>query len=129
MFIEFMLARILEAIEKVGNVVGSNVGNRFANLTENQQTIISSMQSNPKVSAAMLAEIVGISKRKVEENVVKLKKMGLVERVGGTRVYWEALEWKLLVLNLRYTHYVIILYKIQRIDYDKKDDIGLFICS
>ena len=31
----------------------------------------------------MLAEIVGISKRKVEENVAKLKKMGLVERVLG----------------------------------------------
>jgi len=85
LFIEFMLARILEAIEKVGNTVGSKVGN----LTENQQTIIRSMKDNPKVSAAMLAEIVGISKRKVEENVAKLKKMGLIERVGGTRGYWE----------------------------------------
>jgi Fic family protein len=84
-FIEFMLARILEAIEKVGSKVGSKVGN----LTENQQTIINSMKANPKVSAAMLAEIVGISKRKVEENVAKLKKMGLVERMGGTRGYWE----------------------------------------
>ena len=72
-------------IERVGNEVGSKVGN----LTENQQTIINSMQSNPKVSAAMLAEIVGISKRKVEENVTKLKKFGVVERVGGTRGYWE----------------------------------------
>ena len=85
LFIEFMLARILEAIEKVGNTVGSKVGN----LTENQQTIISSMKDNPKVSATMLAEIVGISRRKVEENVAKLKKMGLLERVGGTRGYWE----------------------------------------
>ena len=85
LFIEFMLARILEAIEQVGNEVGSKVGN----LTANQQTIISSMRADPKVSAAMLAEIVGISKRKVEENVAKLKKMGLVERVGGTRGYWE----------------------------------------
>ncbi|MCK5537295.1 MAG: winged helix-turn-helix transcriptional regulator, partial [Bacteroidales bacterium] len=59
------------------------------NLTENQQIIINSMQSNPKVSAAMLAEIVGISKRKVEENVAKLKKFGLLERVGGTRGYWD----------------------------------------
>ena len=84
-FIEFMLARILEAIEQVGNEVGSKVGN----LTANQQAIINSMQANPKVSATMLAEIVGISKRKVEENVAKLKKLGLIERVGGTRGYWE----------------------------------------
>jgi len=68
LFIEFMLARILEAIDKVGN------------LTENQQSIIQSMKANPKVSAAKLSEIVGISKRKVEENVAKLKKMGLVGR-------------------------------------------------
>ncbi len=45
------------------------------------------MQSNPKVSATMLAEIVGISKRKVEENVAKLKKSGFIERVDGTRGY------------------------------------------
>ncbi len=89
LFIEFMLARILEAIEKVGNEVGRKVGNEIGNLTENQQTIINSMQSNPKVSAAMLAEIVGISKRKVEENMAKLKKLGLIERIGGTRGFWE----------------------------------------
>jgi len=51
-----MLARILEAIKKVGNRVGREVGN----LTENQQTIINNIKSNPKVSVTMLAEIVGI---------------------------------------------------------------------
>jgi len=88
LFIEFMLARILEAIDKVGNEVGKKVGN----LTENQQSIIQSMKANPKVSAAKLSKVVGISKRKVEENVAKLKRMGLVERVGGTRGYWEVKE-------------------------------------
>lgn len=87
-----MLARILEAIEKVGNVVGSNVGNKLLNITDNQQIIINSMKTNPKVSATKLAEIVGISKRKIEENIAKLKKMGLIERVGGTRGYWEV-KW------------------------------------
>ncbi len=84
-FIEFMLARILEAIEKVGNEVGKKVGN----LTDNQQCIITSMQANPKVSASGLSEIVGISKRKIEENIAKLKKIGVVERVAGTRGYWK----------------------------------------
>jgi len=79
------LARILEAIEKVGNEVGSKVGN----LTDNQQQIITAMKHTPKISAAKLSEIVGISKRKIEENVAKLKKMGYIERVGGTRGYWE----------------------------------------
>ena len=47
------------------------------------------MKANPKVSAAMLVEIVGISKRKVEENVAKSKKLELIERVGGSRGHWE----------------------------------------
>jgi len=84
-FIVFMLERILEAIEKVGNEVGSMVGN----LTDNQQQIITAMKHTPKVSAAKLSEIVGISKRKIEENVSKLKKMGFVKRVDGTRGHWE----------------------------------------
>lgn len=84
-FIAFMLERILEAIEKVGNEVGNKVGN----LTDNQQQIIIAMKQTPKISAAKLSEIVGISKRKIEENVAKLKKMGFVERVGGTRGHWK----------------------------------------
>lgn len=84
-FIEFMLARILEAIEKVGNEVGSKVGN----LTDNQHQILTAMKHTPKISAAKLSKIVGISTRKIEENVAKLKKMGYIERVGGTRGHWE----------------------------------------
>ena len=84
-FIEFMLARILEAIEKVGNEVGSKVGN----LTDNQQQIITAMKHSPKISAVKLSVIVGISKRKIEENVAKLKKLGVIDRVGGTRGHWE----------------------------------------
>ena len=85
-FIEFMLEVILETIEKVGNKVGSRVGN---DLTSNQKSILKAMQENPKISAAKLSEVVGISKRKIEENIAKLKKMGVLERVGGTRGYWE----------------------------------------
>jgi len=47
------------------------------------------MKSNAKISAARLSQEVGISKRKIEENIAKLKKMGLLVRVGGTRGYWE----------------------------------------
>ena len=71
-----MLECVFEVIKKV------------ANFTENQQLIIDSMKADAKVSAVVLFKIVGISKRKVEENVAKLKKLGLIERVGGTRGYW-----------------------------------------
>ena len=84
-FIEFMLEMILEAIIKVGKEVGNKVGN----LTDNQLLIIQMMRDNAKVSAKLLSEEVGISVRKIEENVAKLKKLGLIERIGGTRGHWE----------------------------------------
>ena len=54
------------------------------------------------MSATKLAEIVGISKRKIEENMAKLKKMGLIERVGGTRGYWDVLDMKNILLKSSY---------------------------
>lgn len=86
-FIEFMLESIFEAIEKVGNKVGNEVGN----LTQNQQKIVEHIKQNSKISADKLSEIIGISKRKIEENLAKLKEKGILQRVGGTRGYWEVL--------------------------------------
>ena len=62
---------------------------RIGNLTDNQKQIISAMKHTLKISAVKLSEIVGISKRKIEENVTKLKKLGVIDRVAGTRGYWE----------------------------------------
>lgn len=88
LFIEFALQSILDAIDKVGNRVGSKVGN----LTENQKAIIEQIRFDNKISATKLAEIVGISKRKIEENLAKLKEQGVLERVGGTRGYWDIMH-------------------------------------
>ncbi len=87
-FVEFMLEVILETVEKVGNTVGNKVGNL---LSENQKKILALMKENPKISAQTLSEHVGISKRKIEENIAKLKNMGLLQRAGGTRGHWEVL--------------------------------------
>ncbi len=65
-------------IVKVGNT-----------LTTNQKKIINEMKLNPKISAQILSDKVGISKRKIEENIAKLKNMNIIEREGGTRGYWE----------------------------------------
>jgi len=88
-FIEFMLEMILQTIIKFGNEVGNKGGNRVGNLTENQIMIIELMKVNSKISAKKLADEVGISVRKIEENISKLKKLNIINRVGGTRGYWE----------------------------------------
>jgi ATP-dependent DNA helicase RecG len=50
------------------------------------------IKEDPKISAKKLSEKVTISTRKIEENISKLKKLGILVRVGGTRGYWEILE-------------------------------------
>ena len=80
--------------DKVGDRVGDKVGDKvgepdFYQLTENQRRILSSLEQNPRVSAAHLAEEIGISSRKVENNLKKLKEIGLLQRHGSPRKgYW-----------------------------------------
>jgi Fic family protein len=91
-FIEFMLEMILQTIIKFSSEVGNKVGNKVGNLTQNQIMIVELMKANPKISATKLSEEIGISVRKIEENISKLKKSNIINRVGGTRGYWEVKE-------------------------------------
>ncbi len=54
--------------------------------------IMQQIKSNAKISATKLSLSVGISKRKIEENLAKLKELNLLKRVGGTRGYWEIID-------------------------------------
>lgn len=54
-------------------------------VTENQKNIIDLLQENSKFTAAELAQKVGISQRKVKDNLRKLKEMGLLKRIGSTK--------------------------------------------
>jgi len=61
-------------------------------LSQNQQSIIEEIIHNPYVSARELSEIVGISNRKIEENIKKLKARGVVKRIGPAKGgHWEVL--------------------------------------
>ena len=71
--------------EKVGGKVGEN-------LTENQKSILQAMRETPYISAKEIAKIIDISDRKVETNIAKLKRRGLLNRVGSAKGgYWEVL--------------------------------------
>ncbi len=88
-FVEFMLEVILNTVREVGNKVGNMVGNH---LSDNQQLIVENIRVNSKISAMKLSEAIGISKRKIEENLAKLKAMNIIKRVGGTRGHWEIID-------------------------------------
>jgi len=68
--------------EKVGEEVGEKVGDR---LTENQVNILNLLKNNPQISAKQLALQVGISQRKIEENLAKLKSKGVIDRIGPAK--------------------------------------------
>jgi len=72
------------------NRVGEKVGEK---LTANQKKILLQLSQNANLSARELAELVGISSRKIEQNIAKLKKLGRLRRIGPAKGgYWEVME-------------------------------------
>jgi len=63
------------------------VGERFSS---NQRKIMELIANDSIISAQQLAEIIGISQRKVEENIAKLKARGRLRRIGPDKGgHWE----------------------------------------
>lgn len=72
--------------EKVGEKVGEH-------LTKNQNLILNFIQLNQNISANELSMQVGISKRKIEENIHKLKDIGLLKRIGPAKGgHWQVVK-------------------------------------
>jgi ATP-dependent DNA helicase RecG len=62
-------------------------------VTDNQQLILDSIVENPYITSRELSTIVGISVRKIKENISKLKEKGLIERIGnGKTGYWRIIN-------------------------------------
>jgi ATP-dependent DNA helicase RecG len=79
-----------KGVGRVGEKVGEKVGER---LTENQRKILEAILENPQISAKKLSVLVGISSRKIEENISKLKEKGLLKRIGPDKGgHWEVLK-------------------------------------
>ena len=78
--------------DKVGDKVGEPDFYLLAGnlLTKNQRNILHCLEGNPGMSATLLAKEIGISSRKVENNIKKLKELGILQRHGSPRKgYWE----------------------------------------
>jgi len=76
---------------KVGDADLKKVGDK---LTENQKIILNYIKENNKISASHLAKVVGISQRKIEENILKLKNKKRIKRIGSPRGgYWVVFDY------------------------------------
>ena len=71
----------------VGDKVGDKVGD---NLTDNQNLILQCIKENQYITAGELSAKVKISKRKIEENIAKLRQKGIIQRIGAAKGgYWK----------------------------------------
>jgi ATP-dependent DNA helicase RecG len=76
--------------EKVTDRVTDKVTER---VTENQSRILKGIRKDNHITARILSEIVGISDRKIKENIKLLKNKGLLKRFGSNRGgHWEVVE-------------------------------------
>ena len=79
-----------EAKRRMGEKVGEKVGEA---LTNNQRQILTLLHDNPRMAAREVAQRIGISSRKVEENIAKLKALKLLKRIGPAKEsYWQVTE-------------------------------------
>ena len=69
----------------IGNNIKTGNDNKKIYLSESQKKIIAEMQVNPKTTAEKLSAIIGISQRKIEENIHFLKDCGRIGRVGSNK--------------------------------------------
>lgn len=100
-FIEFMLGIIkftLENIIESRNIKRKkkkpsfeNLGIKFGiKLGINQQLILEEIEKNPFITATEIAYKINISKTAVENNIAKLKELGILQRVGARKNgYWK----------------------------------------
>ena len=88
-YITFKQSRKYLKMAEVEKRVGEKVGEK---VTENQRKILELTNKNPHISAREISKVIGISQRKTEENISKLKQKGLLKRIGPDKGgYWKAL--------------------------------------
>ena len=63
-------------------MLGDKVGDK---LTENQKLIVTELRMNHSISLAQLSKKIGISQTAVENNINKLRKGGIIQRIGTTK--------------------------------------------
>ena len=79
-----------QAEKKVTQKVTVNVTVKF---TANQKKILEEIKKNQFVTQEKLAEIIGITRKSINENMKKLQSMNIIERVGADKNgYWKISE-------------------------------------
>lgn len=93
LFTEFMLSMILSAVEEIIRTEKKVSVKVTAKVTANQKKIIEAIAENPYITQNKLAEIVGISRKSIIQNMKKLQENHFIERVGADKNgHWKVVE-------------------------------------
>ena len=77
-------------VEKVGSKLVEKVGSK---LVENQLKIILLISEDEKITKNRMSEILNISNTAIDKNILKLKNLGIIKRVGPDKGgHWEVME-------------------------------------
>lgn len=92
-FIEFMLSLLLKTIEEIIETEKKVTVKVSVKVTVNQQKILDVINENPFVTQEELAQIIGLSRKSIIQNMKKLQENGLLKRVGADKNgRWEIVE-------------------------------------
>jgi len=77
-----------------GAGVYEGVSNRVPNgVSDTAKAIYYHIKDNPNISRSELVKLTGISPKNVQKHINRLKELGLIRRIGSTRLgYWEIIE-------------------------------------
>lgn len=84
-FIEFMLSLLLKTIEEIIETEKKVTVKVSVKVTLNQQKIIEVIKENPFATQDELAQIIGLSRKSIIQNMKKLQENGLLKRVGADK--------------------------------------------
>ena len=73
----------------IGGSIGGAMSGAIVNMTDSQQSTLKFIQANPKLPYRQIAKELKINPSAVQKHLAKLKELGIIERVGGTRGYWQ----------------------------------------
>lgn len=84
-FIEFMLSLLLKTIEEIIETEKKVTAKISVKVTVNQQKILDEIKENPFVTQEELAQIIGLSRKSIIQNMKKLQENGLLKRIGADK--------------------------------------------
>ena len=84
-FIEFMLSLLLKTIEEIIETEKKVTAKVSVKVTVNQQKILNVINENPFVTQEELAQIIGLSRKSIIQNMKKLQENGLLKRIGADK--------------------------------------------